>query len=112
MRVLKLTLKAMPFEVMVTGEKRYEYRRDSSWLRSRLLRPSGRHRSYDLVEFTNGYGSDRPRFVCEFLNARKFTDKVGLSLTYSNGLIVRLDSPLWVIGLGRIVQVSNWDRII
>jgi len=61
---LKLSLKRLPFEVMVTGEKTIEYRYPSKWIESRLYKKD-KKRAYDFIEFTNGYGKNKP-----FLKAR------------------------------------------
>lgn len=58
---LKLTLKE-PYYSM-TGEpgKMYELREASKWLLSRLQYPDGTRKPIDKVEFTNGYGKNRPK---------------------------------------------------
>lgn len=63
---LKLTLSKKPFEVMITGEKTIEYRRQSQWMKSRLFDKHGNPREYSYIEFFNGYGKDRPHFTVEF----------------------------------------------
>jgi hypothetical protein len=63
MKVLCLTLKAPWFALVAAGEKREEYRKPGRWIESRVN--SGR--SYDLVEFINGYGPKRPFVYVEFL---------------------------------------------
>lgn len=102
MKILKLTLKKQPFEVMETGEKRNEYRSPSEWIKSRLFDKDGYAREYDAVEFTNGYGATRPRFMCKYLG-------FGLSnknyrLSYSNGLQVHVSEGDYVIKLGEIIK--------
>ena len=59
-RVLHLTLKKEWFDLMISGKKRVEYRKPSKWIISRL------EKEYDVIRFTNGYGSDKPYFVCEY----------------------------------------------
>ena len=49
-----MTLKAAPYEVMVTGEKKVEFRKVSKWMESRLFSKDG-DRQYDRVVFVNGY---------------------------------------------------------
>jgi hypothetical protein len=61
MKILHLTLKKKPFEVMVTGEKKIEYRKPSKWILSRLV-----SKEYDYVKFVNGYGKDKPYFIAEY----------------------------------------------
>lgn len=87
MKILKLSLKKLPFEVMVTGEKTSEYRLPTNWIMSRLLDKNGNKKHYDLVEFTNGYGNQRPSFICEYKDF--YIINYGLHTEpYSNGFHV------------------------
>ena len=53
---------------MVTGEKREEFRVKSKWIESRLIdSKTGKDKFYDLVEFVNGYGRNRPRFTVSYV---------------------------------------------
>ena len=62
-----MSLKKPPFEVMVTGEKKVEIRLVTPWMTSRLVDiKTGKDKTYDLVEFTNGYGDDKPKFTVPF----------------------------------------------
>ncbi len=61
MKTLKLTLKKKWFDMIASGEKTEEYRIPGPWIRSRL---DGR--SYDFVEFKNGYGKHVPTVTLEF----------------------------------------------
>jgi hypothetical protein len=101
---LRLTLKKAPFDVMVTGEKMEEFREPSRWIRSRLFNRDGTPRSYDFIEYTNGYGADRPRFTTNFVGFEHL-DRV--SRRYSNGLTIDSDSPLFVIKHTRILSKQN-----
>ena len=62
MQILHLTLKKHWFDLMLSGEKKQEFRKPSEWIRTRLV-----GKDYDLIKFVNGYGSDKPYFVCECL---------------------------------------------
>jgi hypothetical protein len=98
-KILYLTLKKPQFEVTSTGEKSIEYRRPSDWIESRLI-----GKSYDLVKFTNGYGADKPYFICEFLGWSHA--KAGLH-KYSNGLVVNVSDGYFQIELGSILEIGN-----
>ena len=103
MKILKLTLKKEPFDVMITGEKRNEYRNNSEWMRSRLYDKMGKKRQYDLVEFTNGYGKDRPKFTVKFLGFEKIYK---VNKKYSNGLVVfypKCNNGYFKIMLGDVI---------
>lgn len=102
-KVLHLTLEKKPFQVMVTGEKNKEFRKDRRWIRSRLLYPNGHRKHYDLVKFVNGYGSKRPYFICEY---KGFEFKDG-DYRYSNGLGISVDDTDFTINLGKIIETGN-----
>jgi hypothetical protein len=85
----------MPFEVMKTGEKLEEFRVPSDWIRSRLFTQDGIHREYDRIEYVNGYGANRPRFYTDYCGFELIQQ--GVWRSYSNGLIISTDKPVYVI---------------
>ena len=97
---LFLTLKKKQFDVTISGEKIIEYRRDSNWIKSRLI-----DRSYDLIKFTNGYGHDKRYFIVEYLGY-KIVSKEEI-LRYSNGLEVILKPGYFAIKLGELIEKGN-----
>ena len=101
MTTLRLTLSKKPFEVMVTGEKNIEYRRVSQWIVSRLFDKQGKPREYDTIEFVNGYGKDRPRFTVVY---KGFTLLESVDETFSNGLSVIVNEPVYAVYCGEIVE--------
>ena len=86
-KVLQLTLKREPFAVMVTGEKKKEFRSPGAWILSRLVdSKTGERKQYDRVSFSNGYGAHRPRFTVSY---KGYTlEPNGVHEYYSNGLEV------------------------
>lgn len=98
--ILYLTLKKPQFQVTVTGEKNSEFRRPSQWILSRVL-----NKSYDFIKFTNGYGSDKPNFIRE-CNGWKYAEPN--THTYSNGLVIKVDSNYIEIVLGKIIKIENY----
>jgi hypothetical protein len=107
MSTLKLTLSKKPFEVMITGEKKVEYRNQSQWMKSRLFDKHGNPRKYSYVEFVNGYGKDRPRFTVEFKGVA-VVERV--YQTFSNGLTVDIKEPVYMIRLGDLeLQNRNFS---
>ena len=100
MATLRLTLSKKPFEVMMTGEKVIEYRRSSQWIKSRLFNKQGKPRVYDTIEFVNGYGKDRPRFTVAY---KGFTLVDSVNETFSNGLSVVINEPVYAIYCGEII---------
>lgn len=99
-KILYLTLKKPQFQVTVSGEKSSEFRKPSQWILSRVL-----NKEYDLVKFTNGYGSDKPYFICEFISW-KYAEPA--THNYSNGLVVKVDSSYIEILLGKILKIENY----
>ena len=103
-KVLKLNLKTEPFNVMVTGEKNFEYRDIKLWSTSRLLNKDGSPKHYDYVRFQIAYNPGNPFFYCEYLGV----DKVkGVNIKYSNGFNVKFDDERYTIKLGKIVFNGN-----
>lgn len=104
-KTLNLTLKKLPFEVMITGEKKIEYRKPSKWIESRLFDKELNIKPYDYIKFSNGYSKNSPYFICLF-------GGVGTSITeseikYSNGLIVNKEEGDYKIYLGEIIEKGN-----
>ena len=99
-RILHLTLKKLPFDVMITGEKRIEYRVSSKWIKSRL-----EDKDYELIKFVNGYGNDKPYFFSKYEGWEiEMFDNV---INYSNGLIVESNKGTIKIKLGEIIEKGN-----
>ena len=103
--ILRLTLKKTPFQVMVTGEKKEEFRLPSDWIKSRLFNKDGSVRQYDCIEYVNGYGKCRPRFVTDYQGFDLIDS--GIFKTYSNGLTLKINEPVFVIKHSRVLSVSN-----
>ena len=104
-KILHLTLSKEPFQVMVTGEKRVEFRKPTKWIESRLFNKDGTRKDYDIIKFTNGYGNDKPFFTAIFNGfARSLQRKFK---TYSNGLTVDVRPEDYEIYLGDILKKGN-----
>jgi hypothetical protein len=109
-KVLHLSLRKLPFDVMSTGEKNQEFRKYSKWIHSRLFDKNGNLKNYDLVKFTNGYGKDKPYFICDF-NGVKQANK-NIHKEYSNGLIVNeLTDVDYIIQLGNVIETGNFIKL-
>ena len=59
--ILNLTLKRNWFVLMLNGVKKHEYRKPTGWIKLRL-----ENKSYEAIKFVNGYGNDKPFFICEY----------------------------------------------
>ena len=92
--------------MMVTGEKKVEFRDKAPCIESRLFSKSGDDRQYDRVVFVNGYRKDSPRFSVSFKGYKLVP--AGVHVTYSNGLVVdRRGKQTYVISLGDDVRVEH-----
>lgn len=111
-KILLLTLAAKPFAVMVTGEKRIEYRKPHpekgfKWLISRLVdKDTGENKQYDQVRFTNGYDHDSPYFTTAYLGWR-YADS-DFEVEFSNGLAVDVKKGDILIDLGHSIIESGY----
>jgi hypothetical protein len=103
-KTLKLTLSKKPFEVMITGEKTEEFREVKKWTTSRLYNKDGSKKEYKYVKFTNGYGKDRPYFICIF-NRTYIGNHI--KRKYSNNLNLSFENEIYVIELGEIIITKN-----
>ena len=94
-------LKREPYDVMITGEKQLEFRIASSYWRRRLLNRDGSPKIFDILEFSLGYGSNRPKFQANHVGTRIISE---YHHTWSNGLCVTFTAVEYiVVELGTIV---------
>ena len=61
MKILKLTIKKKYYNDIKLGKKKIEYREYKSYWIKRLI-----GKSYDMIEFKNGYKKDSPRMLVEY----------------------------------------------
>lgn len=92
---LELTLKRQWFDMILSGEKKEEYREPTKWILSRL-----QGKTYDTVRFRNGYASDAPVFECQFKGWRLGKGKAKWGGDQEG-------DPYVIIKLGSIVSKSN-----
>lgn len=107
-KVLVLTLHKAAFDVMVTGEKKIEYREPSKWMLSRLFHKDGTEKHYDAIQFSNGYNKFAPMFECEYKGF--FQIEAGADpkdITFSNGLKVTTRPGMIRILCGKIISTKN-----
>lgn len=105
-KVLRLTLHPRAFEVMITGEKQFEYRKPSTWLKARLYDKQGKPIKYNYVLFVNGYGDDLPFFITKFGGAGNAPIEV-LDLKFSTGFKFDLHQGDVMIFLPKVVAFGN-----
>ncbi|UOE48005.1 hypothetical protein MTO98_26700 [Mucilaginibacter sp. SMC90] len=101
MKLLNLTLTKHPFDLMERELKRIEFRRESTWIASRLI-----GKQYTHVKFTNGYGADKPWFIAEFKGVIRMSKMMRIS--YDAGKLVIWSLPGdFVIFLGDVIERGN-----
>lgn len=102
MEILHLTLKKKWFDMILSGEKKEEYREDKNYWRRRLLIPGAvaDGRWYDEIHFKNGYGKNAPFMRVEFLGLRpNWKAEARVDWGYTDGA--------FIIKLGKILETRN-----
>ena len=108
MKTLHLTLNKPPFDTMETGLKDSEYRKPSKWIKSRLIdSKTGKDKDIDFVRLTNGYGADKPYYICRYLGYE--IAKRTYAVNYSNGFSIRVFKGQYRILLGKPLKIGNID---
>ena len=102
-----MNLNPEPFEVMVTGEKKEEFRRPSDFIKSRLVdSKTGVDKQLKTVKFVQGYSNERPFFTAQFKGYK--LEANGVHRLYSNGFEVDWrGKPTYIIYLGDIIERGN-----
>ena len=83
---------------MVSGKKKVEYRQPSKWIITRL------EKEYDVIKFTNGYGADKPYFICEY-NGFEISKKS--ETIFIENSIIEVEKGSYMINLGKILETGN-----
>ena len=103
MKTLHLTLKKKWFDMISSGEKTEEYREIKPYWISRLgnVEALGETfiRSFDVVEFRNGYQKNAPKIRLEWKGIQKRTGKTEWGALPGE--------QYFVIKLGKIISKSN-----
>lgn len=94
MKVLSMPIKKKWFDMILTGEKKEEYRTIGDYWRKRLLTDK-----VDRIKLINGYGHNRPYLIVELRNIRKGTGKEEW------GAVPVVE--YYVLELGEIVERGN-----
>uniref|UniRef100_A0A6M3LMG1 ASCH domain-containing protein n=1 Tax=viral metagenome TaxID=1070528 RepID=A0A6M3LMG1_9ZZZZ len=97
MKILHLTLKKRWFDLIASGEKKFEYREDKPYWRKRLV-DNGEGKVFDIVRFRNGYSKTAPIMDVEFKGIsftpdRWWTPKFGEEFT-GNIIVISLGKVL------------------
>jgi len=73
MKTLHLILKKKWFDLILSGEKKEEYREIKDYWQKRLCGSDPDDQGFyyfDTITFTNGYAKDAPRFVIDLIDIR------------------------------------------
>ena len=96
---LQLTLKKEWFLLMLSGKKKVEIRKPSDWIKSRL-----NNKNYRSIRFINGYGRDKPYFVCKYKSYEIANKNQTL---YFKNVEVKVEIGDYIIHLGEILDKGN-----
>jgi hypothetical protein len=88
--ILHLNLHREWFAAIVAKTKRIEYRSRTPYWKTRL-----ENRKYDVIQFRNGYATDAPEMLVEFLGVRR----------YGKGR-----KACYAIRLGKILKLKRWKK--
>lgn len=99
-KTLHLSLKKEWFDLMVSGKKKVEYRapKPSGWICKRLKK------DYDVIKFTNGYGADKPYFICEYCGFEISQKEETIIIEKST---IQVKPGTYMIKLGKILETGN-----
>ena len=89
-RILHLNLHREFFSQIAAGTKRTEYRSQTPYWKKRL-----ENRQYDAIQFRNGYATDAPEMLVEFLGVRR---------------IKKDGENVYAIRLGKILKIKRWQK--
>ena len=84
---------------MISGKKQIEYRRPSKWIEKRII-----NKNYDFIKFVNGYGNDKPYFICKYdgyTNSNKDNEVI------IEGNPIKINKGDFLIKLGDVIETGN-----
>lgn len=98
MATLQMTLKKQWFDMILTGEKREEYREIKVYWRNRLF-----SQTCDSVYFRNGYTDDRPAMLVVLKDI-----KIGLGNPEWGA---PTDKNVYILRLGSVLETKNCEQL-
>ena len=105
MKILHLTLEKKWFDLISSGKKVVEYRKDKPYWQTRLLNGED-PKHFDIVRFKNGYGNDIPTMDVEFR---------GIVFTNSRWCIPKngeiLSGSIIAIKLGKVLNITRKKNV-
>lgn len=100
MKILHLNLKREWFDLILSGEKKEEYREIKSFWIKRLKFDIWNTKPFDVIYFKNGYQKDAPEMHVELMNIRIGKPKYEWSKSSIN-------QDVYILELGKIIQTKN-----
>lgn len=97
MKYLHLTLKKNWFDLILSGEKKEEYREIKPYWEKRLI-----GKKYDRIIFRNGYTTNAPQFT---IKLKSITQGIGKSEWGAEE-----GKRYFVLSLGEIINTKNIDK--
>ncbi len=94
---LRLTLKKQWYDMILSGEKKEEYREIKPYWDKRFT--PEKMADVDRILFVNGYASDAPRFTIEFLGIR--VGKPNPKWSYGQ---LGLEKDFYILSLGNVIK--------
>lgn len=101
---LTLSVKEPWFSLMQKGEKTFEVRKASKWIKSRLYGKYGVGKHYRYITIINGYGDHRPRFTAIY---NGFGYGYKKEYTFTDGSILKVNPEDFVLNIGSIIERKN-----
>lgn len=97
MKYLHLTLKKNWFDLILSGEKKEEYREIKPYWEKRLM-----GKKYDRIIFRNGYATNAPQFT---IKLKSITQGIGKSEWGA-----KEGKQYFILSLGEIINIKNIDK--
>lgn len=105
MKILYLTLKKKWFDMILSGEKKEEYREQKTFWQTRFVKEGYWHsqacKDFDIIHFTNGYGKNKPQIIIECN---------GISVEDDGNYDWGFNGRCFVIKLGEILSTKNINK--
>lgn len=94
MKVLHLTLKKQWFDMILSGEKKEEYREIKDYWTNRL-----KDKDFDFISFRNGYSKNAPTMLVELKRKQLGLGHIGWGAPN--------DACVWILSLGEIKETKH-----
>lgn len=98
-----MTLQKHPFDMILSGQKKEEYREIKEYWHSRLVNKDGGFKNITQIEFVNGCSPDSPRFVIQCTGI-----SMGVPVNaWAGGF--ESTKQVYILKLGKLISYANID---